>query len=130
MQKVQGESQKADSAPDIRQRTFTFALKIIKLCRSLDQHSVVGRTLAGQLVRSGTSIGANLQEAQAGQSRADFINKNHIALKEARECLYWLKLIEESGTSDNVELGSLTKEADELSRILGSIVSRSRQRAE
>ena len=60
---------------------------------SLKSAPGVGRTLSGQLLRAGTSVGANLEEAQAGQSRADFISKNAIALKEARETHYWLRLL-------------------------------------
>jgi four helix bundle protein len=77
---------------DIESRTFDFALAIVTLCQALDAQPGVGRTLSRQLLRSGTSIGANVEEAQAGQSRADFISKNGIALKEARETHYWLRL--------------------------------------
>lgn len=78
---------------DIRQRAFNFALRIIKLCKQLEEEPGVARTLSWQLLRSGTSIGANLEEAQAGQSKLDFISKNAIALKEARETIYWLRLL-------------------------------------
>ena len=71
---------------DITERTFKFALRIIKLFKSLnEEYSADKYILAKQLLRSGTSIGANVEEAQAGQSRADFISKMSIALKEARE---------------------------------------------
>ena len=63
------------------------------LCQTLDQTPGVSRTLANQLLRSGTSIGANVEEGQGGQSRADFISKYSIACKEARETHYWLKLL-------------------------------------
>ena len=78
---------------DIRERTFDFALRIIKLCQQLEEEGGVSRTLGWQLLRSGTSIGANVEEAQAGQSKLDFISKNAIALKEARETIYWLRLV-------------------------------------
>jgi len=77
---------------DIRERAFELAVRIVKVCQFLDEQLGVGRTLGKQLIRSGTSIGANLEEAQAGQSRADLISKNAIALKEARETHYWLRL--------------------------------------
>lgn len=64
---------------DIRERTLNFALRIIKLCQQLDKQQGVARTLGWQLLRSGTSIGANVEEAQAGQSKLDFISKNAIA---------------------------------------------------
>jgi four helix bundle protein len=78
---------------DIRERTFEFALRIIKLSQQLEEQAGVARTLGWQLLRSGTSIGANIEEAQAGQSKLDFISKNAIALKEARETVYWLRLL-------------------------------------
>ncbi|WP_099798674.1 four helix bundle protein [Parathermosynechococcus lividus] len=77
---------------DIRERAFELAVRIVKVCQFLDEQLGVGGTLGKQLIRSGTSIGANLEEAQAGQSRADLISKNAIALKEARETHYWLRL--------------------------------------
>jgi four helix bundle protein len=73
---------------DIQERTFEFALNIINLCRGLDGKPSIIRTLVLQLLRSGTSVGANVEEAQAGQSRADFISKYSIALKEIRETRY------------------------------------------
>ena len=86
---------------DTKERTFSFALEIVHLCRSLDSKPQSLRILAQQLLRSGTSVGANVQEAQAGQSRADFISKYSIALKEARETLYWLRLLDASGELSN-----------------------------
>jgi four helix bundle protein len=64
-----------NSQVKIDERTFNFSLRIIKLCRFLDEKPGVERTLAKQLIRSGTSIGANVEEAQSAQSRADFVNK-------------------------------------------------------
>jgi four helix bundle protein len=85
---------KADDRPvDIRKRTFDFAVRIVRLCNHLFGKPSVSRTLANQLLKAGTSVGANVEEAQAGQSRADFISKNAIALKEARETHYWLRLL-------------------------------------
>jgi four helix bundle protein len=68
----------------ICERTFEFAVRIVKLCRFLDEQPGVGRTLSNQLLRSGTSIGANVEEAKGGQSKADFLSKISIACKEAR----------------------------------------------
>jgi hypothetical protein len=67
---------------DIRERAFEFALRIIKLCQHLDKKPGVPRTLSYQLLKAGTSVGANIEEAQAGQSRPDFISKNSIAFLE------------------------------------------------
>lgn len=78
---------------DIRDRAFEFAVRIVKLCKYLETNTDVSRNVISQLLRSGTSVGANLKEARAGQSTADFIHKNAIALKEARESNYWLRLV-------------------------------------
>lgn len=108
---------------DIRKRTFAFALEIMQLCQRLEKKSSdVYRTLGRQLLRSGTSIGANVEEAQAGQSRADFTSKYAIALKEARETSYWIRLIQENDEIKNEEVKRLIQEADEISRIIGSII--------
>ena len=69
---------------DIVERTFRFSVRIVRVCQSLDEQLGVGRTLSRQLLRSGISIGANVEEAQAGQSRADFLSKYYIAPKMAR----------------------------------------------
>lgn len=68
-------------------------VEIVKLCRLLDEKPGVSRTMANQLLRAGTSIGANVKEGQAGQNEADFIAKYSIACKEARETHYWLRLL-------------------------------------
>jgi four helix bundle protein len=78
---------------DIEERTFKFGVRIIKLYQFLEGKSWVNATLGRQLLRSGTSIGSNVEEAQAAQSRADFISKNNISLKEARETHYRLRLL-------------------------------------
>jgi len=113
---------------DIRERTFEFAIRIIKLCQYLDKKPGVPRTLSYQLLKAGASVGANVEEAQAGQSRADFINKNAIALKEARECHYWLRLLIGARIMPAKSLAELRDEADELKRILGSIIVRTKKR--
>jgi four helix bundle protein len=106
----------------IRKRAFEFAVRIVKLCHYLDEKPGVGRTLGKQLLRSGTSIGANLEEAEAGQSRADFISKNAIALKEARETCYWLRLLAATDTLPAVRLSELEAESTALMGILGAII--------
>lgn len=78
---------------DLPERTFEFARLVVSLCRTLDQAPGVSRTLANQLLRSGTSIGANVEEGQGSQSRADFVAKYSIACKETRETHYWLRLL-------------------------------------
>lgn len=112
---------------DIRERTFAFAVRIVKLCQYLEKNSKLSRSLIGQLLDAGTSIGANLEEATAGQSRADFAHKNSISLKEARETNYWLRLI--LATTDFEQhiaqgIKELEIESIEISKILGKIVSK------
>jgi len=118
----------AKEVKDIKERTFEFALRIIKLCQYLDKKPGVPRTLSYQLLKAGTSVGANVEEAQAGQSRPDFISKNSIALKEARACHYWLRLLIAAKIMPEKMLAELRDEADEIKRILGSIVVRTKKR--
>ena len=79
--------------PDLRERSFAFALRIVKLCQNLSVASGASRILGYQLLRAGTSIGANVEEAYGSQSKADFTAKISIACKEARETHYWLRLL-------------------------------------
>ena len=112
---------------DIKERTFAFALEIVRLCRTLDGKRGTARTLGRQLLGSGTSIGANVEEAQAGQSQADFISKYNIALKEARETIYWLRLLDASEEYPDGACKTLTQEAEEIARIIGSIIVNTRK---
>jgi len=113
----------------IVERSFEFAVRVVRLCRFLDEQDRSTRTLASQLLRSGTSIGANIEEAQAGQSKADFIAKMSISRKEARETLYWLRLLKAADIVEASKLDDITKEADELVRILTSIVKTSQTKS-
>lgn len=112
----------------ITDRSFDFAVRVVKLCRFLESQDRVSKTLANQLLRSGTSIGANVEEAQAGQSKADFIAKMSIARKEARETHYWLRLLKESEIVSDAQLSEVINEADEIIRILTAIVKTSQTR--
>jgi len=112
---------------DIKERTFAFALEIVRLCRTLDGKRGIARTLGRQLLGSGTSIGANVEEAQAGQSQADFISKYNIALKEARETIYWLHLLDASEECSDGACKTLLQEAEEITRIIGSIIVNTRK---
>ena len=107
---------------DIRERTFEFALRIVKLCHELNRKPGASRDISRQLLKAGTSVGANTEEAQAGQSRPDFISKNSIALKEAREAHYWLRLLIAAKIMPEKKHTALRDEAEEIKRILGSIV--------
>ncbi len=109
---------------DIPDRTFEFAKRVVRLCQTLDEKPGVSRTLAKQLLRSGTSIGANVEEGQASQSRADFVSKYSIACKEARETHYWLRLISQTELIAPDRLQALLQECDELVAILTAIIKK------
>lgn len=111
---------------DLPKRTFEFAKRIVALCIVLDEKPGTSRTLAKQLLRSGTSIGANVEEAQASQSEPDFLSKRSIACKEARETHYWLRLLAASEILPEAQLHDLTAEANELVAILTTIVKKLR----
>ena len=97
------------------------------LCQALDQTPGVSRTLANQLLRSGTSIGANVEEGQGSQSRADFVAKYSIACKEARETHYWLRLLVASEIAAESKLQDLIDEANQIVAILTSIIKTTRK---
>lgn len=106
----------------IQKKSFNFALKIIALYKQLlGENEYI---LSKQLLRSGTSIEANIEEASAGQNKRDFIHKMSIASKEARETKYWLKLLNQSKLT-NLKLDALLFDIDEIIRILTSIVKTS-----
>ena len=103
----------------IHEKSFHFALEVIEIYRKLQaEHEYI---LSRQLLRSGTSIGANVEEAIAGQSRRDFLSKMAVASKEARETRYWLMLLQKSSLT-KAELGPTLERIDQLIRILSSIV--------
>lgn len=112
---------------DLPGRTFEFACRVVLLCQALDKGNGVSRTLANQLLRSGTSIGANVEEGQAGQSRADFVSKYSIACKEARETNYWLRLLAESKIVQVSKLKDLIEESNQLIAILTTIIKKAKQ---
>jgi len=111
----------------IVERSYKFALKITKLVNSIPKNmtcNVIGR----QLLKSGTSIGANVEEAQPGYSKKDFTNKMSIAQKEARESNYWLRLLRDSGQTKGDLIIDMLRDCEELSRLLYSIVKTSKQK--
>ena len=111
----------------IEKRSYLFALRIVKaykyLTKQKDEY-----VLSKQMLRSGTSIGAMMREAKFAQSRADFVNKASIALKEANETLYWIELLHDSEYIDDLSFNSLHQEADELTAILASIVKNNKRK--
>lgn len=104
----------------IQDKSFSFAIRIVKAYKFLQKER--GEfILSKQLLRSGTSIGANIEEAIGAQSKADFISKLSIAYKEARETKYWLKLLVASGYLTLDISTSLIKDIEEICKIIGSI---------
>ena len=122
-EKAEGRRQKAERSmvKDIREHTFEFACRIVRLHQALVRKTAV-RPLVSQLLRCGTSVGSNLEEAEAGQSKPDFIAKCRIALKEARETLYWLRLLDTTQIIASKRLQPLITEANEIVAILTTIV--------
>ena len=105
----------------LKEKSFAFAIRIVKLYRSLceDNREFV---LSKQLLRSGTAIGALVREAQNAESKADFIHKLGIAQKETDEALYWLELLKETGFLDEQEFLSVSLQATELLKIIRSSI--------
>jgi four helix bundle protein len=125
---MKDESKPEPPPADIRKRSFQYALRALKLYRYLaSQKDGSAWLLAKQYVRAATSIGANLQEALSGESRADFIHKYAVAQKEARESLYWLELMAESGLVPRSRLDPLIQETNELIAILTTIIMKSKR---
>jgi four helix bundle protein len=105
----------------IDNKSKAFALQIIRLCKQLNDEKY-GYLLSKQLLRSGTSIGANVRERLNAQSRADFISKLQIALKEADETAYWLELLNESGYIKDEHFQNIYEDCNEIIKILVSIL--------
>ncbi|MCC7350771.1 MAG: four helix bundle protein [Phycisphaerales bacterium] len=104
----------------IQTRSFAFAVRIVRLCQFLtDQKREY--VLSKQLLRCGTSIGANVEEAIGGQSRPDFLSKLSIAYKEARETMYWLRLLKETDYLSETQFTSIHADGEELCRIITAI---------
>ncbi|MDX2200164.1 MAG: four helix bundle protein [Phycisphaerae bacterium] len=110
---------------DITERTFAFAVRVVKLARALPSDTV-GFVLGRQLLRSATSVGANVEEAQGSHSRAEFARRMNIARSESREALYWLRLVEADGVLPKARMSAIVAEAEEIVRILVAIVKRTR----
>ncbi len=104
---------------DLKFRAFIFALTVIKFCDALNKDQIT-RILVDQLIRSTTSVGANIVEAKSSSSRKDFIRFYEISLKSSNETKYWLCLLRESKRGDLKEINNLLQETEELSNILAS----------
>ena len=111
----------------IQRKSYQFAIDVINFVRKFpksQEHKILGN----QLFRSGTSVGANVEEGIAGVSKKDFTNKMSIALKEARESHYWLRLIRDTRLSNHEGTSQLIDQSEELIKILTSIVKTSQSK--
>ncbi|MBU0483122.1 MAG: four helix bundle protein [Proteobacteria bacterium] len=111
----------------VQEKSYAFALRIVKLYRWLGEKKKEF-VLAKQILRSGTSIGANVEEAIGGQSDKDFRSKMVIAYKESRETHYWLRLLHDSEFIDDIAYQSLILDCEELLKIIGSITKTMREK--
>ena len=113
---------------DIRDRTYQYSLRAIRLFQSLQEGTDrAGWELSRQYLRSATSIGANVEEAQSGESRADILHKYGIAQKEARETLYWLRLLADSKIVLQERLFPLMKETEEIISVITAIIVKTKR---
>ena len=107
---------------DLEKRTGKFGEEIIKFCKSIKQ-DIITKPIINQIIRSGTSVGANYCEANGASSKKDFRNKIHICKKEIQETKHWLKMMIVAVPSQKEEATKLWEEAQELTLIFGKIVS-------
>lgn len=113
---------------DLGERSLAFSVRAVNLYRYLEKrHNVPGQIIGRQFLRSATSIGANLAEGAAGETRKDFIHKYALAQKEARESRYWLRLMAESELISPKKLAGLIQESEELVAIITSIIVKAKQ---
>ena len=109
----------------IEEKSFAFALRIVNLYKHLNETKKES-VLSKQLLKSGTSIGANVAEAEQAQSKPDFISKMSIALKEASETKYWIRLLTSTSYLTEAESASILNDCVELEKILVSIIKSSK----
>lgn len=107
---------------ELKHRAYIYALDVIKFIDSLDKSDFTAQIIAKQLLRSATSIGANIIEAQAGSTKKDFTNFFSYALKSANESKFWLGLLRDSKKAEKTRVGNLLQETTEISNILGSSI--------
>ena len=110
----------------IEDKSFQFAVRIVKLCKHL-RNTKKEYTLSKQLLRSGTGIGANVAESQQAQSKADFISKLSISLKETAETKYWIRLLKAADYLSETEYQSIISDCVEIEKILVSILKTSKE---
>lgn len=113
---------------NLSERLLEYGARIIKLVESMPK-TLVGRRVADQLLRSGTSAGANYEEAQGAESKDDFIHKLHISLKELRESNYWLRILVQAGVVPPQRMASLLDESDQLRAMLSKALATAKGKA-
>lgn len=110
---------------DLEERTLEFGKRIIRMCKAVPKNTI-NNTLVNQVMRSGTSVGANYREANETETKKDFCFRMRICRKEAKETVYWLNLIIESNPEMGERIKPLIQEAQELVKIFASIIEKSR----
>ena len=115
---------------DLRQRVFEFACTVVRFCAGLSRNAGVVRQISWQLARAATSVGANLEEAKAAYSSREFAMKNALCVKEMRESLYWLRVLERCELAPSSELAPLLLEANQLTAMLTAGMKRIRSNLE
>ena len=112
---------------DISERTHAFAIRIVRVVNAMPK-SIAGAAIAKQLIRSGTSVGANVHEARGSSSKKEYCRRIKIARSEAQETLYWLRLLGDSDLMPKTSLSEMVKESEELVKILASIGKRTEEK--
>ncbi|RTL54361.1 MAG: four helix bundle protein [Sphingobacteriales bacterium] len=118
----------SDKKHVLKDKSFAFALRCISLYKHLNENKKEF-VISKQLLRSGTSVGANIREAQNAESKADFIHKLAIAQKECDETIYWLELLYESEFIINSEFEALNNEANQILKMLRSSILTTKQKS-
>src|SRR5437763_14948702 len=116
----------SEQTKDLKPRTKAFALRVIRMYSKLPKGDSVAQVLGKQVLRSGTSVGANYREASRGRSKAEFISKVGDSLKEVEETEYWLELLVDSGSVSAVKMAELLDETRQLIAIFTTIDKRSK----
>ena len=116
----------SDFSKLIEEKCMNFSIRIVNLCRYLNEEKREFR-IADQMFRSGTSIGANVAEAQCAITKNDFVAKTYISLKECNETLYWLRFLQRTNYISQCQFDSIYNDCDELKRLLVSITKTARQ---
>jgi four helix bundle protein len=112
---------------DLDERLLEYAARIIKLVEALP-NTLAGKRIGDQLLRSGTSVGANYEEAQGAESRSDFVHKLQVSLKELRESNFWLRLLDKAETLPPAKLSDLIEESNQLRAILSKSVATAKEK--